>query len=86
MDILKHINANLSRPLDLSNVIWLEDLSERYPAEWFEVCTQVRLHGGPSLNSSPIPRIEIALRLGLGWSSWVQVQQIAWGWLARERV
>ncbi len=81
MDILTHI-ANHSRPLNEVDSVWFEDLSKRFPAEWEQVHTQVRLQGSPSLDPAPIPRIEWALKLGLGWSGWVQVQRIALGWLA----
>ncbi len=85
VDILTHI-ANRPKPLNEVDSVWLEGLSERLPAEWEQVNTQVSLQGGPSLDPAPIPRIERVLKLGLGWSGWVQVQQNAWGWLARKRV
>ncbi len=85
VDILTHI-ANCLRPLNGVDSVWLEDLSKRFPAEWEQVSTQVRLQGGPSLDPAPIPRIEWVLKLGLGWSGRVQVQRIVWGWLAWKRV
>ncbi len=72
--------------LNLVDSVWLEDLSERFPAEWEQVSTQVRLQGGPSLDPAPIPRIEWVFKLGLGWSGWVQVQWIARGWLVQKQV
>jgi hypothetical protein len=57
MDILTHI-ANQPRPLNEVDSVCLEDLRERFPAEWKQVSTQVRLQGGPSLDPAPIPRIE----------------------------
>jgi hypothetical protein len=81
-DVLTHI-ANCARPLTEDLAVWLEDLSERYPYKWAKVLAQVRRKGGPSLNPAPIPRIEVVLKLGLGWSLWVKVQRIARGWLAR---
>jgi hypothetical protein len=83
-DVLTHI-ANCARPLTEDLVVWLEDLSERYPYEWAEVA-QVRRKGGQSLNPAPIPGVEVVLKLGLGWSLWVKVQRIAWGWLARRQL
>ena len=71
-DVLTHI-ANCARPLTEDLAVWLEDLSERYPYEWAEVLAQVRRKGGPSLNPAPIPRVEVVLKLGLGWSLWVKV-------------
>jgi hypothetical protein len=76
VDILTPI-ANHPRPLNEVDSVWLENLSKRFPAEWEQVSTQVRLQGGPSLDPAPIPRIEWVLKLGLGWGGWVQVQQIA---------
>ena len=84
-DVLTHI-ANCARPLTEDLTVWLEDLSERYPYEWAEVLAQVRRKGGPSLNPAPIPRVEVVLKLGLGWSHWVKVQQIVRGWLARRQL
>ena len=84
-DVLTHI-ANCARPLTEDLAVWLEDLSERYPYEWAEVLAQVRKKGGPSLNPAPIPRVEVVLKLGLGWSLWVKVQRIARGWLARRQL
>ena len=84
-DILTHI-ANCARPLTEDLAVWLEDLSERYPYEWAEVLAQVRKKGGPSLNPAPIPRVEVVLKLGLGWNLWVKVQRIARGWLARRQL
>ena len=68
-DVLTHI-ANCARPLTEDLTVWLEDLSERYPYVWVEVLAQVRRKGGPSLNPAPIPRVEVVLKLGLGWSHW----------------
>ncbi len=84
-DVLTHI-ANCVRPLTEDLTVWLEDLSERYPYEWAEVLAQVRKKGGLSLNPAPIPRIEVVLKLGLGWSLWVKFQWIARGWLARRQL
>jgi hypothetical protein len=84
-DVLTHI-ANCARPLTEHLAVWLEDLSERYPYEWWEILHQVRRQGGPSLNPAPIPQIEVVLKLGLGWSLWVQVQRIAQGWLVRRQL
>ena len=84
-DVLTHI-ANCARPLTEDITVWLEDLSERYPYEWVKVLAQVRKKGGPSLNPAPIPRLEVVLKLGLGWSLWVKVQRIARGWLARRQL
>jgi hypothetical protein len=84
-DFFTHI-TNCARPLTEDLLVWLEDLSDRYPYEWAEVLAQVRRKGGPSLNPVPIPRIEVVLKLGLGWSLWVKVQRIAWGWLARRQL
>jgi hypothetical protein len=83
-DVLTHV-ANCARPLTEDLAVWLEDLSERYPYEWAKVLAQVRRKEGPSLNPAPIPRVEVVLKLGLGWSLWVKVQQIAQGWLARRQ-
>jgi hypothetical protein len=84
-DVLTHI-ANCARPLTADLVIWLEDLSERYPYESAEVLAQVRKKGGPSLNPDPIPRVEVIFKLGLGWSLWVKVQRTAGGWLDRRQL
>jgi hypothetical protein len=65
VDILTHIE-NHPRHLNEVDSVWLEDLSKRFPAEWGQVSTQVRLQGGPSLDPAPIPRIEWVLKLGLG--------------------
>jgi hypothetical protein len=78
--------ANCARPLTEDLAVWLEDLSERYPYEWAEVLAKVKRKGGPSLNPTPIPRVEVVLKLGLGWSLWVKVQRIARGWLARRQL
>ncbi len=83
-DVLTHI-ANCARPLTEDLAVWLEDLSERYPYEWAQVLAQVRRKGGPSLNPAPTPQGEAVLKLGLGWSFWVKVQQIPRGWLARRQ-
>ena len=64
-DVLTHI-ANCARPLTEDLAVWLDDLSERYPTEWAQVLTQDRRQGGPSLNSAPIPQVEVVLKLGLG--------------------
>ncbi len=64
VDILMHI-ANRPRPLNEVDSVWLEDLSKRFPAEWEQVNTQMRLQGGPSLDPALIPRIEWILKLGL---------------------
>ena len=84
-DVLTHI-ANCARPLTEDVAVWLEDLSERYPYEWAKVLAQVRRKGGPSLNPAPIPRVEVVLKLGLGWIHWVKVQQIVRGWLGRRQL
>jgi hypothetical protein len=74
-DVFTHI-ANCARPLTEDLAEWLEELSERYPYEWAKVLAQVRRKGGPSLNPAPIPRVEVVLKLGLGWSLWIKVQRI----------
>jgi hypothetical protein len=75
------IQGNLPRPLEESDAVWLTDLSGRYPEEWSEVKRQVRQQGSPSFNPAPIPRIEIVLKLGFGWSLWKKVQQLClWPW------
>jgi hypothetical protein len=84
-NVLTHI-ANCARPLTEDLAVWLEDLSERYPYEWAKVLAQVRRKGGPSLNPAPIPRVEVVLKLGLGWIHWVKVQQIVRGWLGGRQV
>ena len=84
-DVLTHI-ANCARPLNEDLAVWLEDLSERYPYEWAKVLAQVKRKGGPSLNPAPIPRVEVVLKLGLGWIHWVKVQQIVRGWLGRRQL
>ena len=84
-DVLTHI-ANCARPLTEDLAVWLEDLSERYPYEWAKVLAQVGRKGGPSLNPALIPRVEVVLKLGLGWSLWVKVQRIARGWLAKRQL
>ena len=84
-DVLTRI-ANCARPLTEDFAVWLEDLSERYPAEWAQVLTQDRRQGGTSLNPVPIPWVEVVLKLGLGWNLWVKVQRIARGWLARRQL
>jgi hypothetical protein len=84
-DVLTHI-ASCARPLTEDLAVWSEDLSERYPYEWVQVIAQVRRQGGPSLNPAPITQVEVFLKLGLGWSLWVKVQRIAWGWLARRQL
>ena len=84
-DILTHI-ANCANSLPEDLAVWFEDLSERYPHEWWHVLRRVRRRGGPSLNPAPKPWVEVVLKLGLGWSLWVEVQQISWGWLARQQL
>ena len=81
-DVLGHI-ANCARPLPEILAVWCEDLSERYPYEWWHALWQVREQGGPSLNPEPVPWVEVVLKTGLGWSLWIKVQRIARGWLAR---
>ena len=85
VNILTHI-TNCLRPLNKRDAVWLEDISGRYLAEWERILTQVRWRGGSFLNPAQIPWIEVVLKLGLWWSLWVQVQQIAWGWLARRQL
>jgi hypothetical protein len=82
-NILMNI-ANLQRPWNKIDTVWVEDLSERFPAEWEQVITQVRLQGGPSLDPAPMPWIERVLKLGLG--NWTRIQWIARGWLLQKRV
>ena len=84
-DILSHL-ANCARPLPMVLAVWLEDLSERYPLEWWHALRRVREQGGPSLNPEPVPWVEVVLKLGLGWNLWIKVQRIVWGWLARRQL
>ncbi len=62
------IIANSPRPLTLTLVIYLEDLGERYPAEWAEAERQVRLQGGPNheLGAETLPQIETYIQLSFG--------------------
>jgi hypothetical protein len=82
---LTHI-ANCPKPLNKRDGVWLEDLSEKYHVEWEQVLTQVRRQGSPSLKPAPLLWLVVVLKVGLGWSLCVQVQQIAWGWLAMRQL
>ncbi len=84
-DVLSHI-AECARPLPMVLAVWLEDLSERYPLEWWHGLRRVREQGGPSLNPEPVRWVEVVLKLGLGWSLWIKVQRIVRGWLARRQL
>ena len=83
-NVITHI-ANCARPLTEDLAVQLEDLSERFPTEWAQALTQNSRQGGTSINPAPIPRVDVVLKLGLGWNLWVKVQQIAQGWLARRQ-
>lgn len=58
--------AYLLIPLTKTNAVWLEDLSERFPAEWLEVQTQVRLQGGgiPKPSTNTPDRVGPQIRVG----------------------
>jgi hypothetical protein len=69
------IIANSSRPLTEMLAVWLEDYSQRYPAEWVETEQQVCIQGGPihKLSHKPLPWIKVYVCLW-GGQVWIKVQ------------